>query len=147
MKFMKGKISERIKQRPPGMNMEEKSPITDPDNGIPIVSLFCGAGGLDLGFTQAGFRSVLAVDHDPAACRTFEQNHPQCRVLRRDLATAPRRYIVERLSKLPNYVAPVGVIGGPPCQAFSVGNGSQLSSRVRLAILRFGGIHEKVGSV
>jgi DNA (cytosine-5)-methyltransferase 1 len=104
------------------MSPKEKSPVIDADNGIPIVSLFCGAGGLDLGFTQAGFRPVLAVDHDPAACRTFEHNHPQCRVLKTDLATAPRRYIVDRLSELPDEVSPVGVIGGPPCQAFSVGN-------------------------
>jgi DNA (cytosine-5)-methyltransferase 1 len=105
-----------------------KSDSTSPDvnreadSGIPIVSLFCGAGGLDLGFTQAGFKPVLAIDHDPAACRTFEHNHTQCRVIKRDLATASRRYIVERLSELPNEVSPVGVIGGPPCQAFSVGN-------------------------
>ena len=104
------------------MSLGAKSSMPEAENSKPIVSLFCGAGGLDLGFSQAGFRPVLAVDHDPAACRTFEHNHAQCRVLKRDLATAPRRYIVDRLSELPNYVAPVGVIGGPPCQAFSVGN-------------------------
>jgi DNA (cytosine-5)-methyltransferase 1 len=104
------------------MSWDKKSSIPGAENKIPIVSLFCGAGGLDLGFTQAGFRPVLAVDHDPAACKTFERNHPQCRVLKRDLATAPRRYIVDRLSELPNKAAPLGIIGGPPCQPFSVGN-------------------------
>jgi DNA (cytosine-5)-methyltransferase 1 len=113
MRSLKRKISERIQLCPPD---------TSPDKGIPIVSLFCGAGGLDLGFTQAGFMPVLAVDNDPAACRTFKYNHPQSQVLKRDLATAPRRYIVDRLSELPNEVSPIGVIGGPPCQAFSVGN-------------------------
>jgi DNA (cytosine-5)-methyltransferase 1 len=113
LRSLKGKIGKRV---------QLCSLDTSPSKGIPIVSLFCGAGGLDLGFTQAGFMPVLAVDNDPAACRTFKKNHPQSRVLKRDLATAPRRYIVDRLSELPNEVSPVGVIGGPPCQAFSVGN-------------------------
>ncbi len=40
------------------------------------MSLFCGCGGLDLGFREAGFQSVLAIDKDAMACKTYELNHP-----------------------------------------------------------------------
>ena len=41
-----------------------------------VVDLFCGAGGLSLGFTQAGFQISLACDLDAVACDTFRLNHP-----------------------------------------------------------------------
>jgi len=90
---------------------------------LPVVSLFCGPGGFDVGFEQAGFVPVVAIDADPAACKTFQRNHAQTSVLVRDLAKAPRKYVVERLHELPHNPRPVGVIGGPPCQAFSRSNG------------------------
>lgn len=89
---------------------------------LPVISLFCGAGGLDLGFVQAGFRPVLALDKDDSACVTYAQNHPSIRVIKRDFRETRKGYILERLSELPETVRPVGVIGGPPCQAFSQGN-------------------------
>jgi DNA (cytosine-5)-methyltransferase 1 len=100
-------------------------------DSIPIISLFCGAGGLDLGFNQSGFRTILAIDNNPAACRTFTLNHPTCHVLKRDLSTVHRRYIVDRISELPLEDVPVGIIGGPPCQAFSVSNVHKKDNDVR----------------
>ena len=41
-----------------------------------VVSLFCGAGGLDLGFTNAGFEVCYAADYDAAAIKTYNRNHP-----------------------------------------------------------------------
>src|SRR5260221_6801940 len=99
-------------------------PVAADRDAIPVVSLFCGAGGLDRGFIQAGFLPILAIDKDEAACRTYEKNHERIRVLRRDLASAPTGYVIDRLSELPQDVKPVGVIGGPPCQAFSLSNRS-----------------------
>ena len=81
---------------------------------LPVVSLFSGSGGLDEGFVQAGFSSVLALEIDGAACQTFDRNHPGTRVLRKDLSQAVNGYVVERLSELPSPVRPIGVIGGPP---------------------------------
>jgi len=95
---------------------------TRPSPAIPIVSLFSGAGGLDLGFTDAGFEPVLAIDIDPAACQTFKLNHSTSHVIRYDLSNVPKGYIPARLSELPKDVRPIGVIGGPPCQAFSLSN-------------------------
>jgi DNA (cytosine-5)-methyltransferase 1 len=90
--------------------------------GIPIISLFSGAGGLDLGFKQAGFNTVLAVDSSLPACKTFAHNYPACEVVEMDLAIVDPESIVDRLLHLSPGTYPVGVIGGPPCQAFSLGN-------------------------
>ncbi|QNI30829.1 DNA cytosine methyltransferase [Alloacidobacterium dinghuense] len=89
---------------------------------LPVISLFSGCGGLDLGFANAGFTSILAIDANAAACRTYERNHVSTRVFKRDLSKLPRKYILERLSELSTTVKPIGIVGGPPCQAFSQGN-------------------------
>ncbi|MCI0724923.1 MAG: DNA cytosine methyltransferase, partial [Acidobacteria bacterium] len=90
---------------------------------LPVISLFSGSGGLDIGFERAGFIPIFALDLSSAACITFKANHPSAHVVRADLSKKTPRYIAERLKELPEDVHPVGVIGGPPCQAFSLGNG------------------------
>ena len=122
-----------------GSHPEKKNPLYP----LPIVSLFSGSGGLDLGFANAGFTPVLAIDANAAACRTYERNHASTRVLKRDLSKLPRKYVLERLSELSSTVNPIGVVGGPPCQAFSQGNGHKraddpraLLSKNYAAILR-----------
>jgi DNA (cytosine-5)-methyltransferase 1 len=89
---------------------------------LSTVSLFCGAGGLDLGFARYGFEPVIAVDTSAAACRTFAHNFPRSRVLKADLERVPPGYLIDRLAELPDFTPPIGVVGGPPCQAFSAGN-------------------------
>lgn len=103
---------------------------------LPVVSLFCGPGGFDEGFAQAGFTPVLAIDAEPAACNTFRRNHAAATVLKRDLSTAPRGYVAERLKELPDSPAPIGVIGGPPCQAFSKSNGHKKDGDPRAELPR-----------
>lgn len=77
-----------------------------------FVSLYSGAGGMDLGFYQAGFDPVWANDIDPAAVETFNKlfsNHVAlCGDLRDWASTLPRPGEADL------------VIGGPPCQGFSV---------------------------
>lgn len=94
------------------------------DSGfLPVVSLFSGAGGLDTGFIRAGFTPILAVDASDAACHTFQHNHPSVPVIKKDLSEVRGDFLVERISELPGDPKPLGVIGGPPCQAFSLSNG------------------------
>jgi site-specific DNA-cytosine methylase len=100
------------RQNSTGSHPQEKS----------ITCSLPGFGGLDLGFAKAGFTPVLAIDANAAACQTYERNHSATRVLKRDLSTLPRRYVLERLSELSTTIKPIGILGGPPCQAFSQGN-------------------------
>jgi len=73
-----------------------------------IVSLFSGAGGLDLGFTNAGFKVVFANEYDETIWETYESNH-LCKLDKRDIRTI-------KSSEVPNCD---GIIGGPPCQSWS----------------------------
>lgn len=45
-------------------------------SALNAISLYSGIGGLDFGFEAAGFRTAVAVELDPAACRTIRQNRP-----------------------------------------------------------------------
>ena len=75
------------------------------------VSLFSGAGGMDVGFSSAGFDVVFANDIDKAACETFNLNH-SIKSLCGDL-----RNHTDRISQFKGADL---VFGGPPCQGFSV---------------------------
>jgi len=96
----------------------KRSGSSDP-SAIPVVSLFCGPGGLDHGFHQAGFDTVLALDHSRVAVDTYNKNLPPVAQVA-DLAALSPHEVVELVRKTGR--APAGVIGGPPCQAFSTAN-------------------------
>jgi DNA (cytosine-5)-methyltransferase 1 len=87
-----------------------------------IISLFCGAGGLDLGFVQAGFNVVLAVDHDGASINTHNLNSTSKSAVKLDLLTATAADFRRILDEVAPGVLPIGIIGGPPCQGFSKAN-------------------------
>ncbi|RDV82973.1 DNA cytosine methyltransferase [Ammonifex thiophilus] len=89
---------------------------------VPILSLFSGAGGMDLGFYRAGFMALLAIDISPAAVKTYKRNHPHARVECLDLSQVQAEELVELWNSCSGGQAPVGIVGGPPCQAFSVSN-------------------------
>jgi DNA (cytosine-5)-methyltransferase 1 len=74
-----------------------------------IASLFTGAGGLDLGFKQAGFNTVWANEYDASIWETFEHNFPETKLDTRSIVDVPA-------SDIP-FVD--GIIGGPPCQSWS----------------------------
>ena len=85
-----------------------------------MVDLFCGAGGLSEGFRQAGFRTVLAVDSNAPALRTYRLNHPEVaedHVICEDLRDF--RKDGDRLRHIIGDQEIDVLIGGPPCQGFS----------------------------
>lgn len=86
---------------------------------IPVVSLFSGPGGLDLGFHGAGFSSIFAADFDSASVATYNANLPAVANCA-DLASVAPEDIVDAICASGN--VPRGVIGGPPCQSFSQAN-------------------------
>jgi len=74
-----------------------------------IASFFSGAGGLDLGFSNAGFKVVFANDNWEGCWETFEKNHG---------ISINKKSIVElKPEEIPEVV---GFIGGPPCQSWSL---------------------------
>lgn len=91
-------------------------------NRIPIISLFCGCGGLDLGFTQEGFEVVIAFDINEPAVRTYNFNHGGQVAQVADLTKLNGDDIFRILEAKHPRISPFGVIGGPPCQAFSQSN-------------------------
>ncbi len=82
------------------------------------IDLFCGAGGMSLGFEQAGFDIVAAVEVDPVHAAVHKFNFPNCATLCRDIAGLSGAEIRK--------AAGIGdrkidlVVGGAPCQGFSL---------------------------
>ncbi|TDE84705.1 DNA (cytosine-5-)-methyltransferase [Deinococcus sp. S9] len=99
---------------------EQVKQVYRTEHQLTLVDMFCGAGGLSDGFRKAGYRTVLAVDADEHAMRTYRLNHPEvdpdamlCRDIRgfRDEAESIREIIGETQIDV--------LVGGPPCQGFS----------------------------
>ena len=78
-----------------------------------VIDLFAGAGGLSVGFTQAGFDISLAVEQDLWATDTYSHNHPNSNLIISDIRKIPD-------STFRKYNDVDVVIGGPPCQGFSI---------------------------
>lgn len=91
---------------------------------IPVVSLFCGAGGLDTGFAEAGFRTIYAADSMPAAVKTFNHNAGSDVAVVCDLLTSKSTTVTKAIAKRCEELgtSPRGLLGGPPCQGVSNGN-------------------------
>jgi len=107
------------------------------------IDLFCGAGGFSLGLAKAGFDVVGAVDSWPVAVNTYKRNfsHP---VVCADLGALSGRQIRELLS-LPDDEQIDLIVGGPPCQGFSIQRiGSDLDDRNHL-VLEFGRLVRELG--
>ena len=83
------------------------------------VDLFCGAGGLSRGFMDAGFEVVLGVDFDDAALKTFGENHGKALPLKLDLFNLDNVYEIKKILDERKIALDV-LIGGPPCQGFSL---------------------------
>ncbi|MFX1298494.1 MAG: DNA (cytosine-5-)-methyltransferase [Promethearchaeota archaeon] len=89
---------------------------------IPVVSLFCGCGGMDYGLKQKGFIPIIAIDNNEIAVKTYnENNKPQVAIVS-DIAKLSERKIISIIESLKSNTKPRGVIGGPPCQSFSTSN-------------------------
>jgi len=86
-----------------------ESSISKETEQLKIVSLFSGCGGLDLGFSRAGFDIIWANEYDKDIWDTYEKNYPETYLDKRDLRTVSSTDIPDC----------IGIIGGPPCQSWS----------------------------
>ncbi len=82
------------------------------------IDLFSGCGGMTLGFGWAGFNSVLASDIDDNCKKTFATNFPEIPFLCGDLSN----FTKDEFDKIISNTEIDVIIGGPPCQGFSLAN-------------------------
>ena len=75
-----------------------------------IISLFSGAGGLDLGFHKAGFTTIMANEYDKNITPTFKLNFPNTPIIEEDIRKISSNIFPDKID---------GIIGGPPCQSWS----------------------------
>ena len=83
-----------------------------------VIDLFCGCGGFSKGFEQAGFNVRLGIDIWADAVNTYQRNFPNAKTITGDITSISG----EQLLKVANLRADEVdvIIGGPPCQGFSV---------------------------
>ena len=79
------------------------------------IDLFSGAGGLSLGAEMAGITVAIAVENDPYAAQTYMVNHPQTKMIVKDICQVKDLQIDRRNQSLV-------LFGGPPCQGYSTSN-------------------------
>lgn len=86
------------------------------DSNFNVIDLFCGCGGFSLGFERAGFNVLLGIDVWKDALNTFKHNHKASEYLQSDLSIlAPE----DTLPLIGDKSVDI-IIGGPPCQGFSI---------------------------
>lgn len=83
-------------------------------NGLTMVDLFSGAGGLSEGFRQAGFTVIAGSDSDPDALATFAANFPRAQAILGDIRSGLVKEKILHAARRATVL-----VGGPPCQAFS----------------------------
>lgn len=101
-----------------------------------VIDLFCGCGGMSLGFQNAGFDIVAAYDNWQPAIDIYKKNfhHP---IYKKDLS---KEVVVPELCKL----SPDMIIGGPPCQDFSIAGKRNFKGKRANLTLKFGQIISEV---
>ena len=82
-----------------------------------VIDLFSGCGGLALGFKWAGFKTLLASDVDENCEKTYTHNFPDVPFIKDDLRNITSKQIKNQISESVDVV-----VGGPPCQGFSLAN-------------------------
>lgn len=84
------------------------------NSSLTIIDLFSGCGGMSSGFKKAGYFSLSAVEIDPEISNTFKKNHPDTKVFNKDIKEIISTELLAGHKKVDL------IVGGPPCQGFSM---------------------------
>ena len=98
--------------------MKELISKKDISSGYTSIDLFSGCGGMTKGFSLAGVNSIFASDIDENCEKTFTRNFPGTPFLCKDITAI----VKEEVDALIGEQVPDIIIGGPPCQGFSLAN-------------------------
>lgn len=84
-----------------------------------VLDTFAGAGGFSLGFHLTGNYEIIgAIEKDAWACETFQANHPESKVIKNSIESLKDNEIIDLFKGN----KPDIILGGPPCQGFSIAN-------------------------
>lgn len=86
---------------------------------INFIDLFAGAGGFTLGLKKAGLNPVCAIEADVFATETYRNNFPDHEIISSDIKKISKKFIKSNFDGIDL------IVGGPPCQGFSVAGPSQ----------------------
>lgn len=100
------------------------------------ISLFSGAGGMDVGVQNAGFEIIAANEIDSYACKTYKENHSNTIIFEGD--------IVQYIDKFGEFKNIDLIIGGPPCQGFSVAGKMDLNDPRSKLVFSYCDVVERV---
>jgi DNA (cytosine-5)-methyltransferase 1 len=99
--------------------------------GVPVVSFFSGAGGLDLGLETAGFEHLAAIEKSEIFCETLRSNRPRWSIIGPPLFEGDVSHFDDIAEILKRFIGPQkfeGIfVGGPPCQPFSIAANQRFS--------------------
>ncbi|MCD6157270.1 MAG: DNA cytosine methyltransferase [Euryarchaeota archaeon] len=87
-----------------------------------VIDLFSGAGGFSLGFKNAGYNVLLGIEIDEFASQTYSNNIRDVVVLTEDIRQVHSRHIIESVGREIDVI-----IGGPPCEAYTVANSKRMN--------------------
>lgn len=120
-------------------------------HGVPVISFFSGAGGLDLGFQYAGFQHLASIEINSTFCQTIRLNRPDWFVIgppdySGDVRNREEIFTILRLILgIPTPFEGV-FFGGPPCQPFSIA-ANQRFSKESDKFKRVGFSHSEFGNL
>lgn len=89
-------------------------------SNLTAIDLFCGAGGLSIGFERAGFRILAGNDINSVAGQTFQRNHKDAAFIAEPVQDVEVSHLLSSTGLKAGELT--CLIGGPPCQGFSVYN-------------------------
>jgi len=135
----------------PYSNYETIDDVKQPSNEVPFVSFFAGAGGIDIGFSAAGFTHIASIEINQLFCETLRYNNPNSFVVGPPIYSGDVRNH-EELNPILRLKANISTpfdgvfIGGPPCQPFSIAANQRFSKNGR-NFKRIGFTHSEYGNL
>ena len=105
-----------------------------PRHKLKVIDLFCGAGGLSEGFRQAGFHVLVGQDFDDAAGETFAATHPEATFIGGPIQKVTPQQLLNAAGVKRGEIDVI--VGGPPCQGYSVYNHQRGEADPRAGLFR-----------